>query len=385
MNGDVVVSGQLDHLVVWNHERFVPRLAGTALHGRGLPCPQRAGNLSGTPGGGGRPGRWTPQHCARPGRGDPRSCWRPERGGLFVDATARPGRACRGAARGLAGGPARRRRPRPAGARARRAAPGARSATGCAWCTRDFHRPRRRPSPASAIENRWASRASWPISAFRRCSSTRRSGASASGSTGRSTCGWESRDLTAADLVNETSEGELERIIREYGEERQARRIARAIASARQQKPIETTGAAQAPDRPGQEAPAAAEREEKIDPGDARVPGPAHRGQRGAGRAWRASSSRRSTCWMPTAGWWSSPTTAWKTASSRTRLRDPGRGRDRPGHRPLALREPAHRGADQEAGAADRGRGGGQPPFPLGPPAGRRKLPEVKILRVDRR
>ncbi|HEX6898519.1 MAG TPA: division/cell wall cluster transcriptional repressor MraZ [Thermoanaerobaculia bacterium] len=26
MNGDVVVSGQLDHLVVWNHERFVSRL-----------------------------------------------------------------------------------------------------------------------------------------------------------------------------------------------------------------------------------------------------------------------------------------------------------------------------------------------------------------------
>ncbi|HYG64595.1 MAG TPA: division/cell wall cluster transcriptional repressor MraZ [Thermoanaerobaculia bacterium] len=26
MNGDVVVSGQLDHLVVWNHERFLNRL-----------------------------------------------------------------------------------------------------------------------------------------------------------------------------------------------------------------------------------------------------------------------------------------------------------------------------------------------------------------------
>ncbi len=49
-------------------------------------------------------------------------------------------------------------------------------------------------------------------------------------------------DVTAADLVHETSEGELERIIREYGEEKQARRIARAIARAREQKPIETTG-----------------------------------------------------------------------------------------------------------------------------------------------
>jgi hypothetical protein len=26
MNGDVVVSAQLDHLVVWNHDRFVVRL-----------------------------------------------------------------------------------------------------------------------------------------------------------------------------------------------------------------------------------------------------------------------------------------------------------------------------------------------------------------------
>jgi MraZ protein len=26
MNGDVVVSAQLDHLVVWNHDRFVARL-----------------------------------------------------------------------------------------------------------------------------------------------------------------------------------------------------------------------------------------------------------------------------------------------------------------------------------------------------------------------
>jgi MraZ protein len=26
MNGDVVVSGQLDHLVVWNHDRFLSRL-----------------------------------------------------------------------------------------------------------------------------------------------------------------------------------------------------------------------------------------------------------------------------------------------------------------------------------------------------------------------
>ena len=49
-------------------------------------------------------------------------------------------------------------------------------------------------------------------------------------------------DLTAADLVNRSSEEELERIFREYGEERHARRIARAIARARAESPITTTG-----------------------------------------------------------------------------------------------------------------------------------------------
>lgn len=49
-------------------------------------------------------------------------------------------------------------------------------------------------------------------------------------------------ELTAADLVNESSEGDLEKIFREYGEERQARRIARAIARARAEERIETTG-----------------------------------------------------------------------------------------------------------------------------------------------
>lgn len=47
--------------------------------------------------------------------------------------------------------------------------------------------------------------------------------------------------LTAADLVNQSSEEELSRIIREYGEEPMARRIARAIVRARGERPIETT------------------------------------------------------------------------------------------------------------------------------------------------
>jgi 16S rRNA (cytosine1402-N4)-methyltransferase len=48
--------------------------------------------------------------------------------------------------------------------------------------------------------------------------------------------------LTAADLVNRSAEGELEKIFRDYGEEKQARRIARAIVDARVKEPLATTG-----------------------------------------------------------------------------------------------------------------------------------------------
>ena len=47
--------------------------------------------------------------------------------------------------------------------------------------------------------------------------------------------------LTAADVVNELAEEELAGIIWRYGEERQSRRIARAIARAREEEPITTT------------------------------------------------------------------------------------------------------------------------------------------------
>lgn len=48
--------------------------------------------------------------------------------------------------------------------------------------------------------------------------------------------------VTAADLVNEASEEELTRIIREYGEERWAGRIAAMIATRRREGPLRTTG-----------------------------------------------------------------------------------------------------------------------------------------------
>jgi 16S rRNA (cytosine1402-N4)-methyltransferase len=48
--------------------------------------------------------------------------------------------------------------------------------------------------------------------------------------------------LTAFDVVNKYSEKDLERILREYGEERRAKAIAKAIVLQRSKKPIETTG-----------------------------------------------------------------------------------------------------------------------------------------------
>ena len=49
-------------------------------------------------------------------------------------------------------------------------------------------------------------------------------------------------DRTAADLVNECSEQELFRIIRDYGEDRFAKNIAKHIVKARERKAIRTTG-----------------------------------------------------------------------------------------------------------------------------------------------
>ena len=76
---------------------------------------------------------------------------------------------------------------------------------------------------------------------------------------------------TAADVVNEEPEQSLARIIRDYGEERRARRVARAIVQARRETRIERTGAlagivrravgqaggggGREPDRPGHAAP----------------------------------------------------------------------------------------------------------------------------------
>lgn len=50
------------------------------------------------------------------------------------------------------------------------------------------------------------------------------------------------QELTARDIVNEYSEMDLFHVIRDYGEEKFAKNIAKHIVSRRQEKPIETTG-----------------------------------------------------------------------------------------------------------------------------------------------
>lgn len=51
------------------------------------------------------------------------------------------------------------------------------------------------------------------------------------------------RGATAAELVNEATEAELEEIFRELGEEPEARRVARAVVAERRSAPIDTTAA----------------------------------------------------------------------------------------------------------------------------------------------
>ena len=50
------------------------------------------------------------------------------------------------------------------------------------------------------------------------------------------------QDMTARDIVNDYSEMELFRVIRDYGEDKFAKNIAKHIVAAREKQPIETTG-----------------------------------------------------------------------------------------------------------------------------------------------
>ena len=76
---------------------------------------------------------------------------------------------------------------------------------------------------------------------------------------------------SAADFLARAPEHELARVIREYGEEKFAKRIARDIVAARREGPIERTGAA-GRDRGARSADARARQASR----DAHVPGDPH-------------------------------------------------------------------------------------------------------------
>ena len=115
---------------------------------------------------------------------------------------------------------------------------------------------------------------------------------------------------TAADVVNTMDEAELARIIATLGEERFARRVARAIVAARPLVAHRRTGRCRRESaRPRRAAPADPSR-------DAHVPGAASPRKRRTRRTLRAASKRRSVCSRRMAVSSSSPSIRSKIASS---------------------------------------------------------------------
>ena len=97
---------------------------------------------------------------------------------------------------------------------------------------------------------------------------------------------------TAADVLNTYPQDELTRVLREYGEERFAPRIAAAVVRERDREPFSTSGAAgRAALRPDPRARTAYRRTS----GQAHLPGAADGGQRRARRAAVGRSRPRST------------------------------------------------------------------------------------------
>ena len=92
-----------------------------------------------------------------------------------------------------------------------------------------------RCSPGSASPR---CRASCLIWACPRCRSTNPSAVSRTRRTPRWTCGWDRQELTAAQVLNTYSKAELTRILRTYGEERFADRIAGRIVAEREREPF---------------------------------------------------------------------------------------------------------------------------------------------------
>lgn len=118
--------------------------------------------------------------------------------------------------------------------------------------------------------------------------------------------------LDAAEVVNTWSADELRRIFYDYGEERYAPQIARAIDRRRSDKPIETTGELVEIIRSAMPG---------LRCGRSSIPpnGPFRLSASRSTVSWTLCLpcwKRRQTRWLPEEGWRSLPSTAWKTGSS---------------------------------------------------------------------
>ena len=174
---------------------------------------------------------------------------------------------------------------------------------------------------------------------------------------------------TAADLVNGLPEAALADILFQYGEERAARRIARAIVADRRATPFATTLQLAGADR----AAAAAAEARAAARGDAQLPGAADRGQRRARRAGPRPCGGRAGARARAAGWRSSPSIRSRTAIVKRFLQLRSGAAPRGSrHAPEAAAEaPRFALATRKAVAAGRGGARGQPARPLGQAADR--------------
>ena len=148
-------------------------------------------------------------------------------------------------------------------------------------------------------------------SASPRSSWTRRTAASPTASTPLDMRMDQSAGLTAAEVLNTYDVDDLTRILRDYGEERFARLIARAVVQDRDAEPFSTSG--RLVELLRSVIPAASQRS-GGQLGEADLPGPADRGERGAGCVGdRAPGGhRRPRCRRPDRR---PATTRWRTGS----------------------------------------------------------------------
>ncbi|GMA37156.1 hypothetical protein GCM10025876_33600 [Demequina litorisediminis] len=120
--------------------------------------------------------------------------------------------------------------------------------------------------------------------------------------------------VTAADLLRDADQRELARILRVYGEERFASRIAESIVKRRETAPL--TRSAE-PRRPGARVYPRRQQDARLEPRQADLPGSAHRGEPRGSRSSRTPCLPRSRAYGSADAWSWSRITRSRTSSSR--------------------------------------------------------------------